>query len=162
MRIYLHDATAPDDEINSTVVRLEHAKALAQLLEVSYRGTIEHEGETPEQCFDEMKGTIEGKYGPIISEASFVSLQGSIAKSASLITLWKDFPLLAFSMTDPAYQGRGLAGLLIRKSMFALKAAGYKVLYLVVTEGNTPAVKLYRRLGFEFLGPAIPGREMKE
>jgi ribosomal protein S18 acetylase RimI-like enzyme len=57
-------------------------------------------------------------------------------------------------MTAPQYQGRGLAGFLICKSLFALKLAGYSELYLVVTEGNTPAEKLYRKIGFEFIGPA--------
>lgn len=46
--------------------------------------------------------------------------------------------------------------------MFALKAVGYKVLYLVVTEGNAPAEHVYRKLGFESLGPAIPGRGVKD
>jgi GNAT superfamily N-acetyltransferase len=65
-------------------------------------------------------------------------------------------------MTAPLYQGRGLAGFLIRKSLFALKSAGYSDLYLVVTEGNTPAENLYRKIGFEFLGPAIPGRGVED
>lgn len=162
MRFYLADTRDPIGEHNTTRVSIEHAKALAELMDTSYTGTIDHEGETLDQCFQEMKGTIEGKYGPFISEASFVSFDGLTAASASLITLWKGSPLLAFSMTAPNYQGRGLARFLIQKSLHALKTVGYRELYLVVTEGNTPAEKLYRKVGFEFLGPAIPGRAAKE
>lgn len=162
MRIYLADCVDPGTSFPSVSVKAEHASALAHLMDVSYRGTIDHEGETPEQCLAEMKGAIEGKYGPFLADASFVSLEESNAVSASLITLWKELPLLAYSMTAPTHQGRGIAGFLIRKSLVALKAAGYKELYLVVTEGNTPAENLYRKLGFEFLGPAIPGRGAKE
>jgi GNAT superfamily N-acetyltransferase len=137
---------------------MEHAAALAHLMDVAYQGTIDHEGETPEQCLAEMTGTLEGKYGPFIADASFVAIDGPKVISASLITLWKNHPLLAFSMTDPGHQRKGLAGLLIQKSLSALKAAGYQELYLVVTEGNTSAESAYRKLGFERLGLATPGR----
>jgi ribosomal protein S18 acetylase RimI-like enzyme len=158
MRLQLANSPDPGRLFEVTPATIDHARALAHLMDISYTGTIDHEGETPEQCFEEIKGTVEGKYGPFVKEASFVHLDGEVAASTSLITLWKGHPLLAFSMTAPQYQGRGLAGFLIRKSLFALKLAGYSELYLVVTEGNTPAEKLYRKIGFEFIGPAIPGQ----
>ena len=162
MRFQLANCQDPGDRFEATLAVIEHARALAHLMDTSYTGTIDHEGESPEQCFDEMKGTIEGKYGPFIGEASFIHFDGRIAASASLITLWKGQPLLAFSMTAPEYQGKGLAGFLIRKSLFALKSSGYSELYLVVTQGNAPAENLYRKIGFEFLGPAIPGRGVED
>lgn len=162
MRIYLHDCEDVVEKSPASLIHLDHAEALARLMDVSYRGTIDHEGETPGQCLAEMKSTITGKYGPFIAPASFAAFEGDTAVAASMITLWKEYPLVAFTMTDPSQQGKGLAGNLIRKSMFSLKTAGYKVLYLVVTEGNTPAERLYRKLGFEFLGPAIPGRGVKD
>jgi RimJ/RimL family protein N-acetyltransferase len=122
MRLQLANSPDPGRLFEVTPATIDHARALAHLMDISYTGTIDHEGE--------------------------------VAASTSLITLWKDHPLLAFSMTAPQYQGRGLAGFLICKSLFALKLAGYSELYLVVTEGNTPAEKLYRKIGFEFIGPA--------
>ena len=142
-----------------TPVRIEHAPILAHLMDTAYTGTIDHEGESPEQCLAEMRETIEGKYGPLIAEASFMAMNQSIATSASIITLWKGVPLLAFSMTAPAYQGQGRAGFLIQKSLSALKAAGYRELYLVVTQGNTVAENLYRKIGFDFLGSVLSNRE---
>lgn len=161
MRILTANGHDPGDRVSASVVRIDHAEALGKLMDASYRGTIDHEGETPEQCYEEMKGTIEGKYGSLIESASFVSMDGPIAASACLITLWKGEPLLAFSMTDPAYQGKGLASLLIQKSISALRLAGLPELYLVVTEGNAPAEHLYSKLGFERLGPAKPGRSVE-
>jgi len=141
-------------------VQASHAPALAQLMDVAYRGTIDHEGETPEQCLAEMQGTLQGKYGPFIESASFVILnEKRRATSACLVTLWKGAPLLAFSMTDPGSQGRGQAAFLINQSIAALQALGYKEFFLVVTEGNVRAEKLYRKLGFEFLGPARAGQQ---
>ncbi len=136
MRFTLGRAQDPGDRFVTTEVTLGHAPALARLMDVAYTGTIDHEGETLEQCLAEMRGTIEGKYGQLIKEASFVSLDGDSGASASLITLWKGHPLLAFSMTAPEFQGRGMAGFLIQKSLLALKNAGYKVLYLVLRDGG--------------------------
>lgn len=158
MRFQLKNCNFPLASINTTPILREHASALARLMDLSFTGTIDHEGETLEQCFEEIKCIIEGKYGPFIGPASFVTLDGTTATSASMITVWKEYPLLAFSMTDPDYQGRGLAAALIRKSLAALKLAGYKDLFLVVTAGNAAAESLYRKVGFEFLGPAVSGR----
>lgn len=144
MRFRLHEAK-PTSVRGSPVTT---APPLGRLMHAAYTGTIDSEGETEEQCLAEMEGTLGGKYGPFLANASFVELDGEKAVSASLVTLWKGEPLLAFSMTDPAYQGRGLAGGLILRSLETLKAAGYRDLILVVTEEN-PAEKLYRKLGFE-------------
>jgi predicted GNAT family acetyltransferase len=140
-----------------TIVSNEATSALARLMDVSYRGTIDYEGETLEQCEAEIRGTIEGKYGQFLSEASFCVLTDDKIVSACLITLWKNQPLIAFSMTDPEFQGQGLAKKLILNSMNVLAHNAYKVLYLVVTNGNTAAQNLYRKIGFKDLGEALPG-----
>lgn len=142
-------------------VELSDTPALAALMDRAYTGTIDHEGETPEQCLEEMKGTLTGKYGPFLDFASFALFDENRdgekrAISASIVTFWKEKPLLAFSMTDPSEKGRGHAGFLIERSISALAERGHPVLYLVVTEGNTSAETLYRRMGFEFVGPALP------
>ncbi len=137
-------------------VQIADAELLGALMDRAYQGTVDHEGETPEQCIEEMRGTLTGKYGPFLDFASFAIIESSRALSASLVTFWKEKPLLAFSMTDPMAQGKGYAGFLIERSISALAERGYPELYLVVTEGNTVAERLYHRLGFIFLGPALP------
>jgi RimJ/RimL family protein N-acetyltransferase len=128
--------------------------SLAKLMDESYRGTIDHEGETLEQCADEMRGTLSGKYGSYISEASFIAIVDGEVASACLVTRWKDKPLVAFTMTGPRFQRQGLSRALIEKSVDALAKMGESVLYLVVTDGNTAAKNLYRKIGFKDLGRA--------
>lgn len=136
-------------------VRPEHAEAIGLLMKRAYEGTIDDEGETLDQCTQEIRDTLTGKYGPFLDAASFVAVADGRIVSASLVTLYKGQPLLAYSMTDPDYQRRGLAGGLIRESLDALAEAGFSGLYLVVTVGN-PAQKLYSALGFEVVGNALP------
>jgi AmpD protein len=131
---------------------LGDAPDLAVLLDRAYTGTIDHEGETPEQCLKEIEDTLSGKYGLFLDFASFL-IPG---KSASLITLWKEKPLIAFTMTAPESRNQGLGGFLIERSISALAQNGYPELYLVVTEGNEAAQRLYTHLGFQDLGPALP------
>ena len=144
-----------NDHTSCVPAQLSHAGDLGHLMHRAYKGTIDDENETLEQCIQEMRDTLAGKYGPLIDAASFVTFSDGRIVSASIITFWKDEPLLAYSMTDPDYQRRGLAGSLIEKSIEALRATSMPHLFLVVTEGN-PAQKLYARLGFEVLGSALP------
>ena len=126
--------------------------ALAVLMDLSFQGTIDHEGETLAQCEKEIQGTLTGKYGPFMASASFCIVQGEKIASATLLTHWKGKPLLAFSMTAPEFKGQGMAGKLIEQSISALFAIGESELRLAVTEGNTSAQNLYKRLGFETIG----------
>lgn len=51
----------------------------------------------------------------------------------------------------PAYQGRGLSGMLLKESLKYVKEKGYQV-KLEVHRTNKAAVKLYKKAGFEYLG----------
>lgn len=73
--------------------------------------------------------------------------------AASLITRWAEAPLAAFLMVDPRFQRRGLGEQLLRCSMAALWSQGETELLLFVTDGNTPAQRLYERLGFAGVEP---------
>lgn len=48
----------------------------------------------------------------------------------------------------PGYRGRGLGRALLLKALHGFVAAGASRIYLEVTAGNDPAVRLYRGLGF--------------
>lgn len=137
-------------------IKIEDAELLAVLMDRSYQGTIDSEGETLEQCLEEMQGVLSGKYGPFLDFASFVMIDSGKALSASLVTFWKEKPLLTFSMTDPEAQGKGYERFLIERSISALADKGYPEFYLVVTVGNSSAEHLYRKLGFDSLGPTLP------
>jgi GNAT superfamily N-acetyltransferase len=155
MRIETSSLPAKKDQIFRQV-KIDDASLLGTLMDSAYKGTIDYEGESLEQCIEEMTGTLTGKYGPFLDFASFAVFESGKALSASLVTLWKEKPLLAFSMTDSSAQGKGHAGFLIERSINALAEHGHPYFYLVVTEGNLPAERLYLRLGFVSLGPALP------
>lgn len=138
-----------DPEVEILSVKKEQLEPMSELMARCFRGTIDDEGETEDHFAAEIQAMIQGKYGPFLSDASFMIQSGGRTVSATWITLWKEKPLLAFSITDPEYQGRGLARALIRKSMNALIEMGYGELHLGVTRGNDRAERLYRRLGFK-------------
>jgi GNAT superfamily N-acetyltransferase len=139
-------------------IEIKDVNILARLTDVAYQGTIDHEGESLDQCADEMRETITGKYGEFVSEASQLIIRDGKAVSACLITMWKNRPLVAFTMTDPAYQRQGLSQHLMKASLQALAKIDEPILYLVVTEGNLSAQNLYRKLGFKDLGIAQRGQ----
>jgi ribosomal protein S18 acetylase RimI-like enzyme len=57
-------------------------------------------------------------------------------------------------MVDPEFQGSGVGRRLLTTTLRSLRGAGEPRIYLNVTEGNEPALRLYRRLGFvRSLGP---------
>jgi ribosomal protein S18 acetylase RimI-like enzyme len=122
----------------------------------AYRGTPDDGGEGPAEARAEVDRTFDGGYGSMWWEASFaVDFDDRAAlASVSIVTSWRGMPLLAFSCTHPAAQRRGLAGRLIRESARALARAGHVRLELAVTPGNTPAERLYEKLGFVDIEPA--------
>lgn len=124
--------------------------ALGRLMLDSYRGTVDYEGEELEDAVAEAGKTLRGGYGRFLADcSSCIELDGKIA-SACLVTLIedKDLPFLAFSMTRPGSQGKGMAGFLIQTAGNRLLDRGYKELVLVVTKENERAVRLYKRIGF--------------
>lgn len=122
--------------------------ALAALMFDAYHGTIDDEGETPDDARAEVQRTLDGAHGDFLPGCSFSVEEGGRMLAATLVTLWQDAPLLSFVMTHPEAKGRGLATYLIQQSSNALLGQGYDELYLFVTEGNVPAQRVYGRLGF--------------
>ena len=53
---------------------------------------------------------------------------------------------------SPKRQGKGLGRKLLEAHLGGLAAAGVRAVFLEVEEGNTPAIALYRRLGFGQVG----------
>lgn len=127
---------------------LADSEELGRLMHAAYHGSIDDEGETPEQFIAEARATLEGKWGEYVQDASFLIVSEGRALSVTVVTMWKSEPLLAYSVTDPAYQGRGMGSYLIRRTMNALEARGLPHLDLGVTVGNAAAEHLYRKLGF--------------
>ncbi|MCI0342868.1 MAG: GNAT family N-acetyltransferase [Planctomycetales bacterium] len=157
MRLRL--APPPDAPPGPTIpcrnVSAPDAPALGRLLHAAYRGTVDDEGETEEDAFLEACATIGGRYGAFLRTASFLHEDSGAPRSATLVSFFEPIrrPLLAFSITDPGWQNRGLATALLRRTIGALHAAGHEELALAVTLANAPAMHLYGKLGFERFEP---------
>ncbi len=138
-------------------ISLTDAKTLGVLLYNAYKNTIDDDGSSPEEAAKEARETLNGKYGQVIWQASFVASDFHGLVCVSLVTEYEQLqPLLAFAATNPAFRGKGVASELIKRSLRALNSLGVPNLYLVVTEGN-PAQRLYERLGFTLEKRREPG-----
>jgi len=131
-------------------IRIRDRDRLGALMLEAYRGTIDYEGESLQEAIEEVHNVLAGAYGPFFEDCSYVIEDEGKMLSASMVVMSDrvDAPLLAFSMTRPEYRRKGMAEFLLKASINWLLDAGHQDLYLVVTEGNTGAVRLYEKLGF--------------
>lgn len=129
--------------------------SLGSLMLEAYRGTVDYDGESLEDSISEMKGTLEGKYGNLIGQASYV-IEESGTNAAAVIFTFNEkekMPLLTFAMTHPSFKNKGMSKYLIKKSLNSLLDLGYKKCFLVVTDGNQPAQSIYEKMGFRAAKP---------
>lgn len=131
------------------------AAELAALMLDAYRGTIDFDGsETLDVARDEVRGYLAGSSGAPLLEHSRVAIDGDRMVSAALVSEFEGNPLLAYVFTAADHKGRGLGEGLTRMVMHSLAGAGEARLHLWVTAGNTPAERIYERLGFAEVAPA--------
>ncbi len=121
--------------------------ALAQLVLDAYQGTIDDEGETLDDARATIAQLFAGDFGTMLWACSEVVERDGRLVAATMITLYAGAPFVAFTMTRPAWQRRGLARAGLQRAMARLAAGDETLLRLVVSEGN-PAEQLYASLGF--------------
>jgi ribosomal protein S18 acetylase RimI-like enzyme len=144
---HLHPFTLPVPTTLIRTVMRDDLPALGKVMYQAYEGTVEDEGESELDALGEIEGTTDGKYGKFDRAASLVAQIDNAPVSSSLVTSWHGFPLLAFTVTLPEWQRRGIGGRLIFRSAELLASQGHRELRLMVTRAN-PAINLYRKLGF--------------
>lgn len=140
-----------------------------RLMWLAFPGGADDEYSAPGDADADAAGALAGRWGPVVWQASLAAELDCAVVSAVIIVLddaHRDRPLLAFAMTDPACQRRGIGRWLIEESIRRLDGIGAKELHLAVTPGN-PAFALYQRLGFEVVpalqpspAPEAPGRSL--
>lgn len=142
----------------------EDAEQLARLMLESYKGTVDDNGETLDDARAAVASLIAGEFGTVDWQASVVIEQNGNLVSATIVTRDRVAPpplvageaFLAFSMTAPAWKRKGLARAGLTHVIQLLQLRGEPRLHLVVTRTNTPAMQLYRSLGFQD-GPLADG-----
>jgi len=142
---------------------IEH---LSILMLDAYRGTVDYDGETIEEARTEVQSYFQALNHVgrgIWLTCSSVAKPGSptagesstVLCGACLVGYWpeREAPLISYAMTVAGWKGRGLAGMLLRRSLRRLKEQGYPKVYAVITQGNIPSESLFSRAGFERVNP---------
>jgi ribosomal protein S18 acetylase RimI-like enzyme len=135
----------------------DDAEPLARLMLESYRGSVDDSGETLDDARQAVAALIKGEFGTVDWSASVLVEREGVIASATIVTRDRVAPppltageaFLAFSMTAPAWKRQGLARAGLTHVIELLRQRGEPRLHLVVTRTNTPAVALYRTLGFQ-------------
>jgi ribosomal protein S18 acetylase RimI-like enzyme len=96
---------------------------------------------------DDLRRTL-GDPRIVLAVAHVEGVPAAVAKATS----FGGHTYLSSIGTLPAYRGRGLAGLVTRHAMAAAGPLPADTVYLGVFSGNTPALRLYDRLGFASIG----------
>lgn len=147
----LRHASQPISVLDARQLQKEDAPQLGNLLHAAYQGTVDDEGESPEEARKEAEQILAGKYGPIMENATAGIFREDELLAAIVFTEWSklDFPFLAFSITHPKAQRQGLARQLFVSAMNELARSEHRRIGLFVTASNTRAVQLYVQMGFQ-------------
>lgn len=149
----LEPGTAPPAQTQVRELTAADGPVLGRLMWLAFRGGVDDEYSAPADADADAAGALAGRWGPVVWQASLAAEQDGAVAAAVIVVLddaHEGRPLLAFVMTDPARQRRGVGGWLIVESIRRLDRMGVKELHLAVTRGN-PAFALYQRLGFQIV-----------
>lgn len=144
----LDGSIAAPGAAGARAVRRDDAEPLARLMLEAYRGTVDDGGETLDDARAEVAKTLDGGYGRFDFGASEVIEREGEIVAGTIVTHYQGLPMIAFSLTVPAWRRRGLARGGLLRAMARLADAGYERVQLAVTCGNTAAERLYESLGF--------------
>ena len=104
-------------------------------------------------------GILRGDTGRFMPDASFVSLEGERLTGAILVTHWMGSPLISELGVAADHRRRGIARALVSAASSRLAALEEPRWALYVTQGNEPAIALYRAHGFSPSGsPTVTAR----
>jgi GNAT superfamily N-acetyltransferase len=128
----------------------DDAEALGSLFYQGFRESPDDECETPDEARTLVDETLAGRWGDPLWDGCLIAHAGEEAVAATIVVAdaaHDRLPLLAFAVTDPGWQRRGISASLIVSSVRALHERNVRELHLAVLPGS-PAISLYERLGF--------------
>jgi len=125
----------------------------ARLFHDANRGTVDAliypQFRTLEETERMVQAVRDGGAGAFAEEASGIVLHGRVVCGAiMLVRPEPDRGFIIVVAVASAHQGRGVGRALLSRTLASAREAGIRTVELAVTEGNRPAVALYRRLGF--------------
>ena len=136
--------------ISSRFLSPDDCEGLGMLMYEAYKGTVDYSGETSQEAIKEMEKTFEGKYGRVLWDISLLKEQEGRPVGATIVTEYgdDDIPLIAFTFTHPGLKRTGMATRMIKDILGEAGRKGISKIRLFVNPNNTPAVSLYKKLGF--------------
>lgn len=103
------------------------------------------------KCFDER---IRENFSFVLENKNYLYLVAFFNKNivayAGASISYEQGELLSICV-DSSYRKQGLATKILKELFFILKHAGVLKIFLEVNKNNTPALNLYKKIGFEFL-----------
>lgn len=142
-------AAAPVAGMPFRKVRDDDREALATLFLEAYRGTIDDEGEGPEEA----RAAVDYYLATILRPYSFVVETGDDLVAASLVVSVEGTHYIDPVVVSPSSQRRGVGRMAVIHSLAALAGGGISEVGAVITDGNTPSEGLFASLGFVRVGP---------
>ncbi len=139
----------------------EDLEALATLHAAAYRDRFDRYLflESEDEVVDArnlVSGVFDGRWGELAAEGSRAIEAGGRMVAATLAARRPRGTLILDVMVDPKVQGQGFGRAVLSASVRGALEAGAGPIHLNVTDGNVPALRLYRSLGFEVtLGPTV-------
>lgn len=149
MKLDLTSYTYKTSEIQFQPINSVDTCDLATLFSESFADTVDDEHETLEEWCNEINEFSLNKYGPFISDASFVITLNDKPIAAITCSLFKSIPLITYIVTHPSFQRQSLGYELLNKTFITLKRLKHTDVYLVASNSNLPGISLYQKIGFQ-------------
>ena len=137
-------------EVNSvaaaeiTLFSRSDVRSLAELMMDAYVGTIDYEGESLSEAFDEVESWFEG--APLLQH-SYGLVVDDVLVSAVMLRSLDDVPFLSYVMTRADGKQQGLGRYVTALALASLRDAGESQVVFYITEGNTASEELFLSLG---------------
>jgi|GEM_PF-1169990 len=154
---------------------------LSELMIDAYRGTLDDDGGSLWMAREEVSRFYQGVYGAPLVNCSWLCFRkedlvfrknetgerdfsSEIPLAACLSTWWgpKNAPLIAFAMTRKEWKRRRLGSLVLDEALNSLRRRQIKSVWAVITSGNLPSERLFRRFGFEQFVPRMPAAHKRD
>lgn len=123
---------------------------LADLILDAYRGTVDYEGEGPQESLAEVRSWFGGEACPAMPECSVVAWSQGQMVAACLVGWWtaKKAPLIQYVFTAAPSKKQGFGRLVLTEALRLLADSGHREVLAVVTKGNKASVALIEKAGF--------------
>ncbi len=138
--------------IMTRAINWNDIRTLSHLFYEAYHHTVDDEGETVEEWEQELAHVRDGKYGPLLSDLSFALYDAEQLMGSILCSTFRGVPLILYVVISPTYRGRHLSKLLIHETIRSARRNHLDSLYLVVTDRNFAATRIYDAIGFARVG----------